>query len=90
MSLKEITQEAVIKALAECQKMGQDAFLKKYGYGKAKRYILIWDGAEYDSKASIGVAFGFLPEKQPLTADQFNGGPPVKCKLEKLGFVVRD
>ena len=86
-----ISREAVLAAIAECDRLGRDAFLAKYGFGRAKRYFLDHAGREYDSKAIIGVAHGHqYPAKGPLGPHDFSGGDlTVRSKLQRLGFRVR-
>ena len=38
-------------ALAECERLGREEFLRRYGYGHAREYVLRYGGHEYDSKA---------------------------------------
>jgi 5-methylcytosine-specific restriction protein A len=83
------SRDAVKAAIAECDELGRDYFLAKYGYGRAREYTLVFNRREYDSKAIAGVAYG----KQfgtPMTASEHSGGAfhcvPV---LQALGFVVR-
>ena len=46
--------------------------------------------AEYDSKAIVGVAHGFLPGEQPLKAAEFSGGEATVGRLLRdLGFAVQ-
>lgn len=79
---------AVLSAIAEFDSIGREQFLEKYGYGKAREYVLLHNGKQYDSKAIIGVAFGYQHGK-PLNGAQFNGGKnTVQKKLKSLGFVV--
>ena len=68
----------------------RDAFLKKYGFGKARSYELrTKDGHSYDSKAIAGAAHGYLSGRTALTPDEFAGGEAtVQKTLEKLGFTV--
>lgn len=82
--------DAVLKAVAEYDSLGQQAFLTKYGYGPARSYFLRYSGRLYDSKAVVGVALGYqFPARGPLRADEFSGGErTVKRKLEELGFEV--
>jgi 5-methylcytosine-specific restriction protein A len=83
------SRDAVEAAIAECDELGRDNFLAKYGFKRALKYSLIYKKREYDSKAIAGVAYG----KQfgtPMTPYDFNGGvegalPP----LLKLGFKCR-
>src|SRR5215210_7854359 len=91
MVLAELTsRDAVVAALDEFDTLGREAFLKKYGFGGARRYFLRRDGRYYDSKAIVGAAFGYEhPEHGPLAHTQFDGGEhTVKARLEQLGFDV--
>jgi hypothetical protein len=74
MALNDITSQAVLAAIAKFDKLGREEFLRRYGFGPAKRYLLIHRGAEYDSKAIAGAAHGYLPGRQALTAADFSGG----------------
>ena len=83
-------RESVLRAIAECDGLGRKEFLKKYGYGASRGYTLIHEGNEYDSKAIVGVAYGFEnPSENPLQAGDFSGGEATVQKwLESLGFEV--
>ena len=60
MGLGDLTsREAVIAAVQEFDKIGEEAFLSKYGYGPARRFFLILGGKLYPSKAIVGVACGY-------------------------------
>lgn len=61
MGLGDLTSDAVRKALAEFDKLGRDAFLDKYGFGRARDYFVIEDGRRYDSKAIVGAAHAWVP-----------------------------
>ena len=90
MALRDITREAVIAAIAEYDRLGQDAFLAKHGFDRARSYLLIHAGKAYDSKAIVGVAHGFLPGEQTLAASEFSGGEATVGRLLRgLGFTVR-
>lgn len=91
MSLSDIkSKQPVLDAIAEFNRLGGDQFLKKYGFGHARSYLLVHDGQKYDSKAIVGAAHGYArPDLGPLKAEEFNGGEvPVKRKLERLGFRI--
>ena len=79
---------AVIAAMRKCDELGRQPFLERYGFGKATRYILPYEGREYDSKAILGVAHE-MQFGQPLTSTEFSGGKRVAKKLSELGFEVR-
>jgi 5-methylcytosine-specific restriction protein A len=89
MSLQDIDQaEAVIAALSEFDRIGRDAFLRKYGFGPARAYFLVHDGKQYDSKAIIGAAHSYQ-FAVPLRSEDFSGGEQtVARKLESLGFQI--
>jgi 5-methylcytosine-specific restriction protein A len=91
MALNDITSEAVLAAIAEFDRLGREEFLSRYGFGPARRYLLVYRGAEYDSKAIAGAAHGYLPGRQPLTAAEFSGGVAAAVGvLRRLGFDVTD
>jgi hypothetical protein len=90
MGLAKVTKEGVEKAIAEFDEIGREAFLEKYGFGKAKSYFLLRENKRYDSKAIVGVAHGHSGEDlDPLTNHDFSGGEStvVPC-LQNLGFTV--
>jgi hypothetical protein len=92
MSLSSITnRDAVWEAIAEYDRLGQDAFLRHYRFRRATKYLLIHQGRAYDSKAIVGAAHGYqFPELGPLRPGYFNGGlATVVRKLQELGFDVR-
>lgn len=65
-------------------------FLTKYGFERARRYVLVHDGKSYDSKAIAGAAHRFLPGQTALKAQQFSGGvETVGRLLHRLGFIFQ-
>jgi 5-methylcytosine-specific restriction protein A len=91
MALTDITREAVLLAAGECDELGRDAFLARYGFRPAHSYFLDLGGRRYDSKAIAGAAHGFLPGRSPLTAREFSGGRDHAAKvLRGLGFRIVD
>jgi len=90
-NLSRITSPAAIrKAMAEYDRIGQDAFLQKYGFGKAYRFRLKDGERRYDSKAILGVAYGIqYPKEGRLSARDFSGGEKtVTRRLDSLGFEI--
>ncbi|MFI0354362.1 HNH endonuclease [Actinomadura sp. 9N407] len=88
MDLSPITREAVLDAIAECDRLGRDRFLAEYGFDPARRYLLHFNGVYYDSKAIVGVAYRSVAGR-PLTAREFSGGrQTVGRLLTRLGFEV--
>jgi len=90
MALKDITRQAVLAAIAEYDRVGQSAFLGRYGFDPARLYMLVHDGRFYDSKAIVGAAHGYLSGEPPLAARQFSGGEATVGRLLRgLGFTVQ-
>lgn len=91
MALTDITRHEVEKAIAECDRLGRDAFLRRHGFRRARRYLLSYEGRSYDSKAIVGAAHGFLPGQRPLAASDFSGGAAHAAGLlRSLGFDLAD
>lgn len=90
-SLSDLTsRDAVLAAIKECDTLGRDAFLKKYGYRYSRLYPLLYQGKRYDSKAIVGVAVGKQLNSTPLRARDFSGGvATVLPVLTRLGFDAR-
>ncbi|MBP2049293.1 hypothetical protein J2Z21_002224 [Streptomyces griseochromogenes] len=89
MALTDITRIEVSKAIEEYDRLGRDAFLRRYGFGRARRYLLLCGGRHYDSKAIVGAAHGYVPGLQPLAAGEFSGGAAHAVSLLRgLGFTV--
>lgn len=82
------SRAAVLRAIAEFDHLGREDFLDKHGYGPAHRYFLDFNSRQYDSKAIVGVAYGYqFPDHGPLENSQFSGGErTVQRKLHDLGF----
>jgi hypothetical protein len=88
MSLADLTPEAVRQAIAEFDRLGRDAFLSTYGFGKARGYFLVHNGNAYDSKAIAGVAHQYLTGHALLSSDAFSGGENSAAgRLRELGVV---
>ncbi len=93
MSIQNIRDPAAIHAaMAEYDRVGRTYFLEKYGFGKAREYMLRdpATGRLYDSKAIVGAAHGYaFPDHGHLTAADFSGGEAtVEHLLSALGFEV--
>lgn len=83
---------AIQDALDEFVGLGRADFLRKYGFKPARDYFVIdpKTGIEADSKAIVGVAFGYqFPEQGALKPEEFSGGDAtVVPLLQSLGFKV--
>jgi hypothetical protein len=94
MKLNDLTSAAAVQAaLDEFSTIGQESFLKRYGFGKASGYLVCnpRDGSWADSKAVAGVALAYqFPGTGGLLAAQFSGGVmTVQRRLQMLGFEVK-
>lgn len=92
MAIGELTsRQAVLEAIAACDRMGRDAFLRQYRFKRATKYVLLHEGKRYDPKAIAAVAYrNQFPERRPLTSDDFSQGPTVRAVLRHLGFEVQN
>ena len=78
----------VRKAAAEYDQLGRDEFLARHGLGRAQAYLLILDDKSYDSKAILGVAYGYATGR-PLGPHDFSGGVHGAAGvLSSLGFEI--
>ena len=78
----------VRQAAAEYDQLGQDEFLARHGFGHAQAYLLILDDKSYDSKAILGVAYGYATGR-PLGPHDFSGGVHGAAGvLSALGFEI--
>lgn len=85
-----VQQHHVRQAVAEYDRLGQNEFLGRYGFGRARAYLLFIDGNTYDSKAVLGVAYRYATGR-PLGPKNFSRGVHGAAGvLRALGFEVRN
>jgi len=78
-----------LKAIAEFDELGRDAFLQKYGFGRSTHLFVRHDGRRYDIKALAGATHGYAdPAAGPLTNNAFSSGKPLVDLFRRLGFEV--
>jgi hypothetical protein len=85
-------RDAVLAAVEEFERLGQAAFLAKFGFGPAVRYWLEHDGRCYDSKAIAAAAHGYQFDR-PLSRHELSGGigpNGAARQLRELGFTIVD
>lgn len=69
MGLPDISRSEILAAAGEYDGLGQDEFLRKYGFDRARSYLLIHNGKAYGSKAMRTAAHrGSKAGKQPSRA----------------------
>ena len=83
------SREDILRAIDEFDRLGRDVFLQRYGFGRAREYLLVEKGREYDSKAIWGAAHQYIDGGRALHSDEFSGGQSASAgELEKLGFKI--
>ncbi len=91
MALKDISADAVAKALAEYRVLGERAFNGKYDIRRpAKAYVVLDEHRNMCPAAAIlraahRIQFSTQP---PLSRDEFSGGQQAERILTKLGFTA--
>jgi hypothetical protein len=85
-----LSRTSVLRAIDEFDRTGRNAFLRKYGFHRSRKYLIEHRGRLYDSKAIYGVAHRFeYAGAGPLSSKKFKGGKDHICpKLEHLGFSI--
>jgi hypothetical protein len=87
MGIDNVTARGVTKALVEHDRLGEEEFLRRYGFGRAKTHFVRVDGKAYSSKAVLGVGHKYSGAGWvPLRSDDFHGGEQTLTCLRKLGF----
>jgi len=83
-----VTRQHVLEAIGEYDRLGQDQFLEQNGYGRAREYLLRWDGRSYDSKAILGVAYRHATGTALRPQDFSGGRSGAASVLRALNFEV--
>lgn len=90
MGIQEIRDPAAIRAaMDEYDRVGRTYFLEKYGFGKARDYMLRdpETGRLYDSKVIVGATYGYaFPEGASLSSTDFVGGGSRRTPAHHPGF----
>ncbi len=89
MGRGDVQDQDVLAAIAEHDRLGQQAFLDKYDFGKSTKWVLHHDDKEYDSKAIFAAAHGHHAGLSALTRHELRGGEDDAAKyLRDMGFEV--
>ena len=85
MDIAEVSREGVLAAMKEHDRLGEETFLEKYGFGWARAFFVLHDGAAYSSKAVLGVGRKFSGRGlEPLNSHYFNGGAQTVRRLNQF------
>lgn len=81
--------QPVFQAIEEFDRLGREAFLKKYGFGPSTHLYVEHKGQRYDIKALAGAVHGYAaPDEGPLKNNTFSSGKPLINLFRRLGFRV--
>jgi hypothetical protein len=85
----EVKRDDVVRAIAEYDRLGPEAFFAAHGFGYTTTYDLVWDDRPYPPKAILGTAYEFATGHRLGSAD-FEGGKSGAVRvLGELGFTVQ-
>lgn len=76
-----LSEESILSALADFDRLGRAAFLAETGFKASTRWFIRHKGKLYDIKAVCGRAGN-------ASASSFSSGAGLVRKVEKLGFKV--
>ncbi|MFJ5653776.1 HNH endonuclease [Streptomyces microflavus] len=83
-----ISRNDILKTLQEYDALGAESFLSLYGFKPARKFLILHDGKEYDSKAVAGVAHKHS-HGRALEWDELSGGVGHAVDwLKREGFQV--
>ena len=83
-----VTRSDVLAAMEEHDRLGSREFLRRYGFGRARSYVLWHRGQEYASRAILGAAY-LRATGRPVSSEEFSGGEQGAAKvLIDMGFDV--
>jgi hypothetical protein len=83
-----VTRDDVLRAIAEYDRLGPEAFFSAHGFGPTTTYDLIWDERPYPPKALLGTAYEFATGQRLASGDFEGGRDGAVAVLGKLGFTV--
>ncbi|MBP2367674.1 HNH endonuclease [Pseudonocardia parietis] len=89
MPLEDLTEAAVLAAVAEFDAHGRDRFLERSGSGPARSYFVELDGRLYDSGAIAAHAHRIDRTGPRRTVEPEASEKAVAERLRRLGFTVR-
>ena len=83
-----VTRTEVLRAIAEYDRVGPEAFFAAHGFAPTTTYDLVWEERRYPPKAILGTAYEFATGDR-LASSDFEGGKSGAVKvLGQLGFTV--
>jgi len=88
--LRLTSREAVIKAMEEYDRLGEEEFLHLYHFENTKGNLFVeYEGKFYLCKPIVGVAYGYqYPDEGQLRAGEDEDGVASGSALHKIGFTI--
>ncbi len=83
-----VTRDHVLDALSEYDERGGEAFLRTYGFGGSRDYVVWHEGNSYDANAVLGVAHKYATGKAASRAHLAGSLDGAGRLLSHLGFDV--
>ena len=84
-----VSQDNVLRALEEYDRLGPERFFSAHGFAPTTTYDLVLDERRYPPKAILGAAYE-LATGERLASGDFEGGKSGAVKvLERLGFTIQ-
>lgn len=84
------SRDAVLQAMAEHDRLGDEEFLQKYGFGRPSKYWVEHDDRLYPAKAIVGAAHQHEHGEQAHNHEFTGGERQTNGPLQRLGFIVRN
>lgn len=88
MAIKDITKEAVEKAISEYDDRGSEAMFSEYGGGPSRTYHLEYGGKYYPQKLIVRVAHRFMTGQFLKARGDGASATKTRRHLDKLGFTI--
>lgn len=83
-----VTRAEVLRAIAEYDRLGPEAFFAAHGFAPTTTYDLVWEERRYPPKAILGTAYELATGRR-LASGDFEGGKSGAVRvLGQLGFTV--
>lgn len=89
MAIKDITKEAIEKAISEYDEMGSEYMFSEYGGAPSRTYHLEYGGKYYPQKLIVRVAHRFVTGRILKARGDGASATRTRKHLEKLGFTIR-
>jgi hypothetical protein len=84
-----VTRDEVLEAIRRLRESDRDTTLRRHGFREANDYVVVYEGAQYPSKALYGIAYDLAHhDEAPLSKRGLSGGAEVCRRLRDLGFEI--